>query len=166
LIWKLTSPGWKVILTPRVPKLASASVGPVFTDLVTSIPELTDADKVNATDFDWALHPGGATVITGVEKAMGLTPEHLRASYDIYMNHGNSSSATVFAVIDRLLKMGEGNDYITSCAFGPGIAIEMMMLKRLQSSRPGTESPDTAGSGSESPGLGNGEEFLDVPAVD
>lgn len=158
--------GWKVILTTRVPTLASASVPPVFTDLVTSIPELTDVDKVNATDFDWALHPGGATVITGVENAMGLTPEHLRASYDIYMNHGNSSSATVFAVMDRLLKMGEGREYIASCAFGPGIAIEMMMLKRLQTSRPGTESPDTAGSGTESPETVDGEGYLSVPAVD
>lgn len=121
---------------------------------------------MNATDFDWALHPGGATVITGVEQAMGLTPEHLRASYDIYMNHGNSSSATVFAVIDRLLRMGEGNQYITSCAFGPGIAIEMMMLKRLGGSRPGTESPGTASFGSESPAERDGEELLDVPAVD
>jgi fungal type III polyketide synthase len=158
--------GWKVILTPRVPKLASASVPPVFTDLVTSIPELTDADKVSAADFDWALHPGGATVITGVEQAMGLTPEHLRASYDIYMNHGNSSSATVFAVVDRLLNMGEGNEHITSCAFGPGIAIEMMILKRLQSSRPGTESPGTASSDIESPMVADGEDRLDVPAVD
>lgn len=149
-----------------MPKLASASVAPVFTDLVTSIPELTDADKVNATDFDWALHPGGATVITGVEKAMGLTPEHLRASYHIYMKHGNSSSATVFAVIDRLLKMGEGNDYIASCAFGPGIAIEMMILKRLRSSRPGTETPSTASSDNESPESVDREEYLDVPAVD
>ena len=160
------STGWKVVLTPRVPKLAAASVPPVFTDLVTSIPELINADKVNATDFDWALHPGGATVITGVEEAMGLTPEHLRASYDIYMNHGNSSSATVFAVIDRLLKMGEGNEYITSCAFGPGIAIEMMMLKRLQTSRPGTESPGTASFESVTPADLSGEELQDGRAVD
>jgi fungal type III polyketide synthase len=163
---KLTCTGWKVVLTPRVPKLASAAVPPVFTDLVTSIPELTDADKVKATDFDWALHPGGATVITGVEKAMGLTPEHLRASYDIYINHGNSSSATVFAVMERLLEMGEGNDYITSCAFGPGIAVEMMMLKRLRSSRPGTETPGTGDSDSDVPAAANGAEVLDVPEVD
>ncbi len=102
---------------------------------------------------------------------MGLTPEHLRASYDIYMNHGNSSSATVFAVIDRLLKMGEGNEHIVSCAFGPGIAIEMMMLKRLQTSPPGTESPGTVSSETvnsetdSSAGVGE-EGGLDVPTVD
>jgi fungal type III polyketide synthase len=101
-----------------------------------------------------------------VEQAMGLTPEHLRASYDIYMNHGNSSSATVFAVIDRLLRMGQGNEYIASCAFGPGIAIEMMMLKRLQSSRAGTESPGTTSSGTESPLAVDGADFLEIPVVD
>lgn len=96
---------------------------------------------------------------------MGLTPQHMRASYDIYMNHGNSSSATVFAVINRLLEMGEGTEYITSCAFGPGIAIEMMILKRLQHSPPGTESPGTGTSETGSTGMVDGEE-LDVPAVD
>jgi Chalcone and stilbene synthases, C-terminal domain len=96
---------------------------------------------------------------------MGLTQEHLRASYDIYMNHGNSSSATVFAVIEKLFTMGEGREYITSCAFGPGIAIEMMMLKRLQTSRPGTESPGTEDS--EVDGLVVArQESLDVPPLD
>lgn len=103
---------------------------------------------------------------------MGLTPEHLRASYEIYVNHGNSSSATVFAVIERLLDMGEGSEHIASCAFGPGIAIEMMMLKRLQSSRAGTESPGTASPGTadsdpdSSAAVVNGEQLLDVPALD
>lgn len=122
--------GWKVVLTPRVPKLASASVAPVFADLVNSVPELVQTNKLLATEMDWALHPGGSTVITGVESAMGLTPEHLRASYDIYINHGNSSSATIFAVMDRLRKMGPGNDHVVGCAFGPGITIEMMIFRR------------------------------------
>lgn len=165
-ILTLTSAGWKVILTPRVPKLASASVPPVFTDLVTSIPELTNADKVSGAEFDWALHPGGATVITGVQEAMGLTEEHLRASYDIYMNHGNSSSATVFAVVDRLLKMGEGNEHIVTCAFGPGIAIEMMILKRLRTSPPGTESLGTDNSETDNSVANSEEDGLDIPAVD
>ena len=96
---------------------------------------------MSAADFDWALHPGGSSVISGVQEAMALTPEHLRASYDVYMNHGNSSSATIFSVLDVLLRGGEGNEYIVGCAFGPGIAVEMMMLKRCQGSRSGTESP-------------------------
>ncbi|KAL1841876.1 hypothetical protein VTJ49DRAFT_6475 [Mycothermus thermophilus] len=34
------------------------------------------------SDFDWALHPGGAAILTGAESALGITPHHLRASYD------------------------------------------------------------------------------------
>ncbi len=132
--------GWKVVLTQRVPQLASAAVPAMFEDLVSSIPDLVDLGKLKASEYDWALHPGGSTIISGVESAMHLTPEHLRASYEIYITHGNSSSATVFSVMSRLLQ-GETNDHIVGCAFGPGIAVEMMIFKRNTGSRSGTESP-------------------------
>ncbi|EHK99026.1 putative polyketide synthase 1 [Glarea lozoyensis 74030] len=129
--------GWKVVLSPRVPKLTGAIVAPTFNDLLTTIPNLP-SNYQKASDFDWALHPGGATILTGVEKSMSITPEHMRASYDTYINHGNSSSATILSVMDRLRQKemddcapdGKVKDYVVGCAFGPGIAIEMCMLKR------------------------------------
>lgn len=96
-----------------------------------SLPELHKGGKLPAaSDFDWALHPGGSTIITGVEQAMNLTPEHMRASYEIYINYGNSSSATVISVMDKLRRMGEGRANVVACAFGPGITLEMMVLRR------------------------------------
>lgn len=129
--------GWKVVLSPRVPKLASSVVAPTFTDLLSTLPNLPPNYKT-AADFDWALHPGGATILSGVERAMDITPEHMRASYDTYINHGNSSSATILSVLDRLRQKdmdeiapgGKVRDFVVGCAFGPGIAIEMCMLKR------------------------------------
>lgn len=69
---------------------------------------------------------------------MSITPEHMRASYDRYINHGNSSSATVISVMNRLREKdmdelapgGRVRDYVVGCAFGPGIASEMCVLKR------------------------------------
>ena len=69
---------------------------------------------------------------------MNITPEHMRASYDTYMNHGNSSSATIYSVMDRLRSKdmdalapdGRVRDFVVGCAFGPGISVEMCMLKR------------------------------------
>lgn len=132
--WKVTysnnPPGWKVVLTPRVPTLAAAAVSPCFQDLVKSIPEVhKDGQLPIAADFDWALHPGGSLIITGVEQAMDLTPEHLRASYEIYMKYGNSSSATIISVLNKL-RESEGKERVIACAFGPGIALEMMVLRR------------------------------------
>jgi type III polyketide synthase len=165
--------GWKVVLSPRVPKLAAAVVSPTFDDLLSTIPNLPPNYK-SAADFDWALHPGGATILTGVERAMGITPEHMRASYDTYINHGNSSSATIISVMDRLRQKdmdelapgGKVKDFIVGCAFGPGIAIEMCMLKRNMSHVRRTlvtggevTPPETESEGSRSEGEGDGEEL-------
>lgn len=129
------NPGWKVVLTPRVPMIASAAVLPAFKDLIQSLPQFSGQDGKPlpaAADFDWALHPGGSTIITGVEQSMNLTPEHLRASYEVYMNYGNSSSATIISVMNKLRQLENGQKEVVACAFGPGIALEMMMLRRRQ----------------------------------
>ncbi|KAM5375691.1 hypothetical protein ACJZ2D_005874 [Fusarium nematophilum] len=129
--------GWKVVLTPRVPKLTGASIAPAFKDLKASLPNLPP-DYQTAADFDWAMHPGGATILSGAEQAMDISAEHMRASYDTYINHGNSSSATIFSVMNRLRSKdmdalapgGRVREYVVGCAFGPGISVEMCMLKR------------------------------------
>lgn len=126
-----------MVLSPRVPKLTGAAVAPAFADLKASLPGLPASYK-EAADFDWAMHPGGATILTGAERAMNISAEHMRASYDTYINHGNSSSATIFSVMDRLRSKdmdalapdGRVREYIVGCAFGPGITVEMCMLKR------------------------------------
>lgn len=131
--------GWKVILTPRVPKIAQSSLVPTYTDLLAAVKLPPAWQTAKPADFDWALHPGGATILTGAEQALGLAPEHLRASYDVYMNHGNSSSATIFSVLDRLRSkdmdactpLGRGpREMVVGCAFGPGVSVEMCLLRR------------------------------------
>lgn len=134
--------GWKVVLSPRVPKLAAGTLQPTFAELMRDVPEMGPKYQ-NAADFDWAMHPGGATILTGAEKAMTITPEHMRASYTTYMSHGNSSSATIFSVMDTLRSKemdslapgGQPKDFVVGCAFGPGITVEMCMLKRNFGSR-------------------------------
>ncbi|TDZ30119.1 Stilbene synthase 3 [Colletotrichum spinosum] len=163
--------GWKVVLSPRVPKFASAAVAPTFSELLASIPKMGHRYE-KAEDFDWAMHPGGATILTEAEKAMNITPYHLRASYDTYINHGNSSSATIFSVMDRLRTKdmdaiapeGRARDYVVGCAFGPGISVEMCMLKRNMAARgvTGLETPpETESEGSRSEAGDDGGAPLD-----
>ena len=114
-----------------MPLVAAAAVPPAFQGLVESVPELSTRGKVpSAAEFDWALHPGGSAILTGVEQAMKLTPEHLRASYEVYMNYGNSSSATIMSVMNKLRETDDGKENVIACAFGPGIALEIMALRR------------------------------------
>ncbi|ROW08360.1 hypothetical protein VMCG_03050 [Cytospora schulzeri] len=170
--------GWKVILSQRVPKLAAGALQPTFKDLMSSLKLPPPWNDANPADFDWAMHPGGATILTGAEKAMGLVPEHMRASYDIYMNHGNSSSATIFGVLDRMRSKdmdactpeGRGpRDYVVGCAFGPGVAVEMCMLKRNLGVRPedtGLQTPPETESEESSERSEDGEDSIRFEEVD
>lgn len=140
--------GWKVILSPRVPALASTSVPPLFNSLLPRVPSLADKGLA-AGDLDWALHPGGLKVLTSVQKLMGLSAHQLRASYDVYKHHGNTSGATIFSVLNTLrsAKMGPGKEHVVACAFGPGVAVEMCVLRRRDA---GVESVVPADSASSS----------------
>lgn len=107
---------------------------------------------------------------------MSITPEHMRASYDTYINHGNSSSATIFSVMDRLRHKdmdeiapgGKVKDFVVGAAFGPGIAVEMCLLKRnlnhvrrvlVQGTSGEATPPETESEGSRSEGEAEPEEL-------
>ncbi|KAL8697112.1 MAG: hypothetical protein Q9224_002462 [Gallowayella concinna] len=135
LEFMVDSQGFRATLTKEVPNLVLDAIEPLFERLRMSLPagsalaQSGKADKVK--DFDWALHPGSITVLNGVQKKFGLHEEQLRASFDEYKNHGVSSSPTVLMVLDRLRKMGEGRENVVACSFGPGMTMEMAMLRRV-----------------------------------
>jgi predicted naringenin-chalcone synthase len=83
-------------------------------------------------DFDWAVHPGGIAILRGAQRALGLSDEQLRASYNVYTHRGNTASVTVLSVLDKLRGMSEGRDNVVACSFGPGMIIEMATLRRCR----------------------------------
>ncbi|RDA95386.1 hypothetical protein CP533_3525 [Ophiocordyceps camponoti-saundersi (nom. inval.)] len=127
--------GFKVVLSPQVPHLTKLAIRPAFDRLKACLPQLAPYIS-NPSDCDWALHPGGAAILSGAEEALAISTNRLRASYDVYVRHGNSSSATVFSVLDRLRSedmdklVPDKKDYVVACAFGPGISVEAIMLER------------------------------------
>ncbi|KAK5626043.1 hypothetical protein RRF57_001759 [Xylaria bambusicola] len=143
--------GWKVVLSPRVPKLTEQVLEPAFADLIAGVEHHLPEEYRTAPDFDWAMHPGGLTILTNAERTLKISSEHMRASYHRYMEHGNSSSATIFSVMDHLRSKemdslapgGKIKDYVVGCAFGPGIAVEMCMLKRNMGARGVQTPPET-----------------------
>lgn len=104
----------------------------MFENLVPAYREHAGRESLGKDDFDWALHPGGAAIIEGVKDTMALTEHQLRASREIYRTRGNSSSPTVLIVLDKLRTMGRGSDHVVATSFGPGLAIEMVMLRRCR----------------------------------
>lgn len=122
-------------ITKDVPKTALCAIQPMFNHLRTTTNESLKEStwtRLRPSDFDWALHPGGAAILQGAQQALRLDDNHMRASKNIYRNYGNSSSPTVLIVLDELRKLGPGRDHVVSASFGPGMMIEMCVMKRCR----------------------------------
>ncbi|GKT92619.1 chalcone synthase [Colletotrichum tofieldiae] len=126
--------GFRTVLTRDVPSFTKTAIEPMFRDLLPRFRDKVDLKSLDVADFDWALHPGGEAIIYGAQETMDLTSEQLRATREIYRTRGNSSSPTVLAVLDLLRKMGRGKDYVVATSFGPGMTIEMSLLRRCRAS--------------------------------
>lgn len=122
-------------LSKDIPKIAISAIQPMFDRLRASA---ADSQKQSSrknlipSRFDWAIHPGGAAILQGAQQRLQLTNDHIRASLDTYHNYGNSSSPTVLIVLDKLRHMGKGRDHVVATSFGPGVMIEMCIMKRCR----------------------------------
>lgn len=79
----------------------------------------------------YAIHPGGIKILQACEDALNITPRDNAISYDVLKNFGNMSSVTVLFVLKEYLKKITAEDSsknILSCAFGPGLTMESMIL--------------------------------------
>jgi alkylresorcinol/alkylpyrone synthase len=104
------------VLTRSVPVIGAKAVAQV-------IHRLLERHGLTLTDIDrWAIHPGGTQVLKAVERQLGLTPEMLRFSYDVFRDYGNMSSPSVMFVLDKTLREAKPrrNERALLVSFGAG----------------------------------------------
>ncbi|CAI9634775.1 unnamed protein product [Alternaria burnsii] len=127
--------GMIATISKFVPEAAIKAIIPMFRHLRAAFDITHKAASLvrsQASSFDWAIHPGGASILQGAKQALCLTDDHIRASLDVYQHHGNSSSPTVLIVLDKLRMMGEGRENVVATSFGPGLIIEMCIMRRCR----------------------------------
>ncbi|QKX61596.1 uncharacterized protein TRUGW13939_08748 [Talaromyces rugulosus] len=125
--YNVTSHGFQLSLSKNVPALASTAVkGPIQNMAMKN----DDMNPVPQSEFDWALHPGGSAIITGVQKSLSLPDRALIATNEIYKTRGNTSSVSVLAVLDKIRSLEDRRKNVIACSFGPGLTVEMVHLKQ------------------------------------
>lgn len=131
---RLTEAGLIFHLLKDVPGLISRNTLPIFQQAVEA------AGSPEWNDMFWAVHPGGRAILDEVEKTLQLKPEKLKATREILYDYGNMSGASVLFVVDQLRKRsldlgsstyGEGNDFGLVVGFGPGLTVEVSVLKAV-----------------------------------
>jgi predicted naringenin-chalcone synthase len=122
MTWDVTDLGFRMGLSPRVPKVLERHVGAVVRDQLLAPHGLAPAD-VTA----WAVHPGGRRILEVVGEQLELPPEAMAPSYEVLDQFGNCSSATVLLVLDRL---PDEPGPVVAMAFGPGLTLYAVLLER------------------------------------
>jgi len=131
---RLTEAGLIFHLLKDVPGLISRNTLPIFNKAV----EVAGSPAWN--DIFWCVHPGGRAILDEVEKTLSLKPQKLKATREVLFDYGNMSGASVLFVLDQMRKRsaamgasttGEGCDWGLVVGFGPGLTVEVSVLKAI-----------------------------------
>lgn len=126
MAWHIGDFGFEMTLSGYVPALIERGIGQLTADLLQDLP-------VRREDIrHFALHPGGRKILEAIEQALHLSKADNRYAYQVLRDYGNMSSATVLFVLRELLAAATSADAgapVLSCAFGPGLTMEAMLLE-------------------------------------
>jgi alkylresorcinol/alkylpyrone synthase len=115
MTWEVTDLGFRMGLSPQVPDVLRAHVGPMVRGML-------DRQGLAVGDVaGWAVHPGGPRILDVVGEELGLPGDALATSRSVLAEHGNCSSPTVLMILQRLRDRGPAP--VLLLAFGPGLTL-------------------------------------------
>ncbi|MEO8401122.1 MAG: type III polyketide synthase [Gammaproteobacteria bacterium] len=125
MAWHIADHGFDIVLSTYVPEVIETGIHAFASKLLQQ-----SGMSLSEIDF-YAIHPGGLKILQACEAALNITEEDNRYSYDVLRNYGNMSSPTVLFVLKKIWDSLTTQDHqknIFSCAFGPGLTLESMIL--------------------------------------
>ncbi len=123
MTWEMTDLGFRMGLSPQVPKVLAVHVRQLVDDLLAR--HGLTRDQVDG----WAVHPGGPRILSTVADRLALPPDALDASIATLAAHGNCSSPTVLMVFDALRRRPVPPRRVVMLAFGPGLTLYAALLE-------------------------------------
>lgn len=126
MAWCIGDNGFDIVLSSYLPEIVQSNISEFIQMLLIQ-------NKIALSEIDFfAIHPGGNKILQACEKALGIKKEDNRYAYKILKNYGNMSSATILFVLNEIfceVLQNDHNKSLLSCAFGPGLTFESMLLQ-------------------------------------
>jgi len=120
--WCIGDHGFEMTLSPRVPDTIRQSLLPQLKQWLTE--QGTSLEEISS----WAIHPGGPKILDACAEAVGLGGNAMEPSRSVLANFGNMSSPTVLFILNELRAANAPRPCVM-LAFGPGLAIEMALVR-------------------------------------
>ncbi len=118
--WEASDRGFLMRLSHKVPVYLGRHIKAFVSEL---LPENLPIEAC-----DWAIHPGGKSILQAIEKALQLKPDQTRSSWETLAQYGNMSSATFLFVLNHL-SQEKRRPWAAGLAFGPGLSVEGLLLR-------------------------------------
>ena len=122
MTWEAADTGFRMKLSSFVPLNIAHNIRPFVEHLMRDI---------DSNDCDYAIHPGGKSILQVLQRKLRLTEGQLDSTNHIFSHFGNMSSATVLFVLEHLHNSGSKKPWCLGLGFGPGLSIEGFLLKRF-----------------------------------
>lgn len=130
MTWDISSTAFRMYLSKKIVNSIKDNIQPVVVDFL--------AQNTTETDY-WAIHPGGVKIVEAVKESLNLSDSNVADSMHILQEYGNMSSPTILFILHRIFNKIKNTDpsihgeskKIFTCAFGPGLSIEMLGLSSV-----------------------------------
>lgn len=127
MTWNISSSAFRMYLSKNIVKAIKDNIQPVVTDFLN--------ENISETDY-WAIHPGGVKIVEAVKESLHLNESSVDDSMSVLQQYGNMSSPTILFILKRILNKIKNAEHIENkkiftCAFGPGLSIEMISLSSV-----------------------------------
>ena len=124
MAWRIGEKAFEMRLTSYIPDLVREGIAPLIEGNLRKLNL-----KLNAID-EWAIHPGGKSILKAVQEVLELDDPALRHSAYVLKNFGNMSSPTVLFVLKEIWENSSlpSGSHIFSAGFGPGLSLESCLI--------------------------------------
>ncbi len=120
--WLVDPHGLDVVFSRSIPRFAEANLGPAVAGILARTGlAMADVDR-------FVCHPGGAKVITALERSLELAEGALDHERAVLQDYGNMSAPTVLFVLERVLRRGLPRRVVLN-AMGPGFTASCVSLR-------------------------------------
>jgi predicted naringenin-chalcone synthase len=128
--WDITSTAFRMHLSSKVVNAIKENIHDVVANFL--------GDNLSETDY-WAIHPGGVKIVEAVQESLNLNENNVAESMNVMQQYGNMSSPTILFILNSIFNKIKNAEHteskkIFSCAFGPGLNIEMVSLSTVDTS--------------------------------
>lgn len=120
--WEASDTGLVMRLSHTVPVLIGRQIKEFKEGLL--------KDDVHSDQCDWAIHPGGKSILQAIEKRLNLEPHQTKASWKILNDYGNMSSTTFLFVLDLISRQTIRHEWTAGVGFGPGLSAEGILMRK------------------------------------